>query len=188
MSLDPSYAADTSALKSHKFTKTHKSALCIIPPMTHWPRIQKIREIHDKHFKRWTQPHINLLYPSATIWLRPISEPVIGEVEKLERRLVYGWTDDDEKVEENHSEELGFPEFDDLIKLGGDHGFVPHLSLGQFPGEEAAKKAIKSFESEFLNDPIEFLVDHVCIISREGYQDDSFRIEEIISFGVDGDY
>ncbi|CAG8530051.1 4569_t:CDS:2 [Ambispora gerdemannii] len=123
---------------------------------------------------------------SATIWLRPISEPVIGEVEKLERKLVYGWTDDDDgKVEENNTE-LGFPEFDDLIKLGGG-GFVPHLSLGQFPGEEAAKKAIKSFESEFLNDPIEFLVDHVYVISREGYQDDSFRIEEIISFGVGGD-
>src|SRR5437870_4582828 len=49
------------------YTKTHKSSLCIIPPVDFWPSIQQIRQTHDRHLKRWPQPHINLLYPFIPI-------------------------------------------------------------------------------------------------------------------------
>lgn len=42
--------------------KSHKSAVCIIPPTTVQQAIQRIRCFKDKSFVRWP-PHFNLLYP-----------------------------------------------------------------------------------------------------------------------------
>jgi hypothetical protein len=42
--------------------KTHKTAVCLIPPRRVWEAIQDVRVWHDKSFTRWP-PHVNLLYP-----------------------------------------------------------------------------------------------------------------------------
>jgi hypothetical protein len=42
--------------------KSHKSALCIIPPLAAQAAVQRVRCFHDKSFVRWP-PHINLVYP-----------------------------------------------------------------------------------------------------------------------------
>jgi hypothetical protein len=46
----------------HALTKSHKSTVCIIPPLAVQQAVQKIRCFKDKSFVRWP-PHINLLYP-----------------------------------------------------------------------------------------------------------------------------
>lgn len=43
-------------------TKSHKSTVCIIPPLAVQQAVQRIRCFRDKSFVRWP-PHINLLYP-----------------------------------------------------------------------------------------------------------------------------
>jgi hypothetical protein len=43
-------------------SKSHKSTVCIIPPIAVQQAVQRIRCFKDKSFVRWP-PHINLLYP-----------------------------------------------------------------------------------------------------------------------------
>lgn len=43
-------------------SKSHKSTVCIIPPLAVQQAVQRIRCFQDKSFVRWP-PHINLLYP-----------------------------------------------------------------------------------------------------------------------------
>lgn len=43
-------------------TKTHTTAVVIIPPEPLWEPIQAIRRQHDRNLRRW-MPHITLLYP-----------------------------------------------------------------------------------------------------------------------------
>ncbi|KAG9302233.1 hypothetical protein G9A89_008723 [Geosiphon pyriformis] len=136
---------------------------------------------------------------SVTVWLKPESWPS-EELERLERRLVDGYVLDDDNNNNNNNdvvvggdevsindeeekEQVGFQNFDDLIKLGGDHGFTPHLSLGRFRSEQEAKTAITQYKAFFSDakQPIEFVVDHVCLITRSGFHD-SFQVEEIIRF------
>ena len=45
-------------------TKTHTTAVVLIPPEAIQPPIQAIRRVHDRNFQRW-MPHITLLYPFA---------------------------------------------------------------------------------------------------------------------------
>lgn len=41
---------------------SHDTALCIIPPQSLWPAINRLRSLNDKAYARWP-PHINLAYP-----------------------------------------------------------------------------------------------------------------------------
>ncbi|KAJ4165387.1 hypothetical protein LMH87_007021 [Akanthomyces muscarius] len=41
---------------------SHDTALCIIPPQSLWPAINRLRSLNDKAYAKWP-PHINLAYP-----------------------------------------------------------------------------------------------------------------------------
>ena len=45
-------------------TKTHTTAVVLIPPESIQQPIQDIRKIHDRNYIRW-MPHITMLYPFA---------------------------------------------------------------------------------------------------------------------------
>ena len=59
------YKNDTETIILSKEMKEEinvKSALCIIPPQSIWPQIQKIRKKHDPAYIRW-MPHLNIFFP-----------------------------------------------------------------------------------------------------------------------------
>ncbi|CAJ0630464.1 10616_t:CDS:2 [Entrophospora sp. SA101] len=120
---------------------------------------------------------------SATVWLEPETHPE-NILNELEDRLI-GRSDNgngDERFDEEIK--IGFPEFDDLIKIGNE-GFKPHLSLGQFRDEVSAKNAINNFSSKFSSDPIiEFDVTELYWIIRKGFHD-PFEIHYFPILGLD---
>ncbi|CAG8529055.1 5643_t:CDS:2, partial [Scutellospora calospora] len=124
---------------------------------------------------------------SSTVWLQPETNPEDALIE-LENRLIgRSILGNDENNEKNDTDEnYGFPEFDDLIKIGNE-GFRPHLSLGQFRGEKSLQGAIKKFSLIFSQDPlIEFDVTEICWIVRKGFHD-PFEIKARIGFGSDSE-
>lgn len=175
----------------------YQSALIVAPPEGLWGPIQAIRRQHDRHLERW-MPHVNLLYgfvpdglfgeaaglvaealqdmtpfevtlasfevfehgKSDTLWLRPDDHPR-GSLRELQRRL--------ERV---------FPRCDEQGKKS-PLGYVPHLSVGQFPRGEARRKAVE-LSGTFR--PISFRVGQVSLISRRG--EEPFRTRYAVSLGT----
>jgi len=97
---------------------------------------------------------------STTMWLQP-------EAEKP-----------DQVIQLNTVLEKAFPYCNDL-SAKSDHGFAPHLSLGQFPKSEVEGR-IKQFMASWK--PIEFLCSEVYMISRSDF-DDPFKIIYRVPFG-----
>jgi hypothetical protein len=60
--LDPDFYSDTGWRKDKLGSKTHKTAVVIIPPEALWAPIQAVRKEHDRQFRR-RMPHISLIYP-----------------------------------------------------------------------------------------------------------------------------
>eukprot|EP01121_Diplochlamys_sp_Union-15-3_P009068 TRINITY_DN2447_c0_g3_i1.p1 TRINITY_DN2447_c0_g3~~TRINITY_DN2447_c0_g3_i1.p1 ORF type:complete len:416 (-),score=67.35 TRINITY_DN2447_c0_g3_i1:91-1305(-) len=189
-------------------SKVFTSAVVVIPPEDLWGQIQDIRRKHDKAYQRW-MPHINLLYPflpaydfknavvkfeealkniapftltfetfdffehgakSCTLFLKPETEPNASLIE-LQKLL-----------------ESCYPEFNEL-STRGDHGFHPHLTVGQFPGKAATLRK----KTELLNPKspssfkkITFTVDKIHIISRKGIK--PFEIIHSLAFNGDPSY
>lgn len=170
--------------------KTQKTAVVIIPPIHLWSQIQSIRKQYDRKFKRW-MPHITLIYPfipknnfaefaeqftkvckfikpfeitlkyfksfrhschSHTIWLAPEN---MNNIITLQTRL---W----------HC----VPYCNETRKY--DHGFTPHLSVGQIRKIEVLQDSIQKLQKKWK--PITFLVSEISLIWRNDPPDDVFRI------------
>lgn len=54
--------ANSSEPTHRQWDVSHDTALCLIPPTTAWPAINRVRALYDKAYGRWP-PHINLIYP-----------------------------------------------------------------------------------------------------------------------------
>eukprot|EP00698_Gefionella_okellyi_P009431 TRINITY_DN2397_c0_g1_i3.p1 TRINITY_DN2397_c0_g1~~TRINITY_DN2397_c0_g1_i3.p1 ORF type:complete len:231 (-),score=66.16 TRINITY_DN2397_c0_g1_i3:10-702(-) len=101
---------------------------------------------------------------SCTLWLKPETEPPEALVE-LQTAL-----------------ETAFPGYNDQSQIG-DHGFVPHLSVGQCKAEKRCKELVAEFQANWT--PIEFVLTDVCMISRDG-DEAPFHVREIGTLqGVD---
>lgn len=169
--------------------KVHTSALCIIPPKHVWHDIQIIRRDHDKGFVRW-MPHINVMYPfygdengqvfekcafMAHQSLRDV-HPVSCSLRKFNyfhhKKFCTLWLEPDccEKLQEIQSALLCvFPECTDLCSdpKRKINAFTPHLTVGQWPDQNAIEDAMKTFDWETLS----WVVEDVGIISRAGKED-----------------
>lgn len=128
-------------------SKTHTTAVVLIPSESVQPPIQAIRRIHDLNFLRW-MPHITLLYPFAE---RPDFESVIPILTKTAQQVssfsvafarfdafrhrksctLFLVPEPEDEIVRLHSTLIHhLPDYDDTARFTGD--FHPHLSVGQF--------------------------------------------------------
>ncbi|MBI4878820.1 MAG: 2'-5' RNA ligase family protein [Planctomycetes bacterium] len=174
--------------------KTHKSALCLIPPEGTWEPIQAIREVHDRQFERW-MPHVNLLYPFLPAREFEAQIPVIARaVQEIRPFLVRlaafsffqhpsggatVWLRPEPAeplIRLQQDLERAFPELGDTSRSAG--GFTPHLSVGQASSAAHARRLIERLEREWS--PLSFLADHVALIQRGAAT--PFRVARRIAF------
>jgi len=184
---------------SVSFKKIVQSAIVIAPPEALWGPIQEIRKVHDKAYPRW-MPHVNLIYPfvplenfgdvvqqakqalmtlapfklslnkfgyfthksDVAMWLDPECDPK-GSVHQVQAAL-----------------EKAFPYCNDISQIS-DSGFNPHLSVGQFPKNEA-KTAMKKLQDQWV--PIEFIVKEVYMINRSDFES-PFKVYYRVPLGND---
>lgn len=154
--------------------KSARAALCIIPPESVWEPIQAIRRVHDRQIDRW-MPHINLLFPFLERCHPSRLEPVCARLARFDvtldgvRHFTHAsgrctvWLDPRPAaplVALQAALQAEIPECDDVARF--DHGFTPHLSVGQAASERDAGRLIASLAWK----PVSFTVDAVCIIER----------------------
>lgn len=178
------------------FTKTHRTAVVVIPPREVWGTIQAIREKHDHQFRRW-MPHINLLYPfrpaeqfadavprlaDACAKVTPLAV-ILAEFRFFRHTSGRStlWLAPEPKeglVRLQASLESACPGCDDLSRFPG--GFTPHLSVGQAKTVAEAQQLLDELQSTWQ--PIRFDVTAVALICRK--QERPFEIDRWISLAV----
>jgi poly(A) polymerase len=164
----------------------HQAAVVLIPPEELWGPIQALRSQHDRTYERW-MPHVTLLYPfvpeehfaeaeallqealrtiapfevtlsgfshfehrgSVTAWLRPEDRPH-GALKALQAAL-----------------QAALPQCDEQGSKS-EHGFTPHLSVGQLRRSSPAeiRRTLSTWEQDWK--AITFQAHEVCLISRHG--------------------
>jgi poly(A) polymerase len=178
-------------------SKTHQTAVVLVPTKDCWDPIQQVREEHDAHMYRW-MPHITLLYPF-------VKQPLFDEVEARLReqlRLVEPFEVTLNKFRHFHhvgeyytlwlepepkeslmalqgALESAMPECDDVSQF--PDGFTPHLSVGQAKGEAVLKKL--EAELQLAWEPLNFMAEEVTLIYRGQAPDDIFRVDRNIPLG-----
>ena len=176
--------------------KTHKTAVVLIPPEKFWPPIQKIRQKHDRQYRRW-MPHITLLYP-----FRPASE--FASLENRFSGIGDSLNPSDISLKTFHFFQLSklkctvwlspepadmlirlqillgktFPDCNDVKQFSG--GFTPHLSIGQVQGQNNAARLIEKLESKWNS--LQFRVSDFHVIRRGDPPYDVFRIAKSFRF------
>lgn len=178
-------------------SKTHKTALCIIPPQKAWSSIQAIRKKRDRQFRRW-MPHINLLYPfkpkSEFSLVMDLLVHTCSQIKPIEISLneihyfkhgdrnftIWLKADPEEPIlhlQQKVSEMV--PECSELSSFAG--GFTPHLSIGQCKGKEKARQLIRDLQANWK--PLRFQISEVSLIWRKDPPNDKFRVAETIPLG-----
>ncbi len=177
----------------------HQAAVVLIPPEALWGPIEALRSKHDRNYERW-MPHVTLLYPfvpeehfaeaetlitealrdlapfqvtlsgfshfehrgSVTAWLRPEDRPH-GAIKALQAAL-----------------QAALPQCDEQGRKS-EHGFTPHLSVGQLSRASPAelRRTLSTWEQDWK--PLTFEVREVCLISRRG--DVPFEVRRRVQLG-----
>jgi 2'-5' RNA ligase len=177
-------------------SKTHKTAVVLIPPQEAWSPIQAIRRAHDRNFKRW-MPHITLVYPFrprrefdllARGFARACEEIVPFEVELAtfhwfrHRSSHTLWLAPEPKeavVDLQTALWRTVPDCDEVRQHAG--GFTPHLSVGQVRGKDALCGLLTELQDAWT--PIRFQVCQVSLIWRNDPPDDVFRVGQSVTLG-----
>ncbi len=169
---------------------SYKSTLVILPPSQNMVRVQEFRKIHDRQFRRWP-PHVNILYPflekstldEAILQVREALRNVdTFEVElkkasyfvhKSGRCTVYLVPDPVERIREIHG--LLLARFPYCTRQSSfEHGYTPHLSIGQARNRKTAE--ILSKEAAESICPLSFTIKSVFIMTRMDPPEDIFRV------------
>ena len=177
-------------------TRTHKTAVVLIPPQGAWPPVQAIRRVHDQHVKRW-MPHITLLYPFrprrefdvlAEQFAQTCSRISPFEIEMatlrwFRHRSSYSlWLAPEPKEALVHLQAAlrrVVPDCDEVRRHAG--GFTPHLSVGQVRGQGALRRLLGELQSSWT--PIRFRASEVSLIWRNDPPDDVFRVGQSVKLG-----
>ena len=181
-------------------TKTHKTAVVLIPPQELWEPIQRIRRTYDRQVRRW-MPHITLIYP-----FRPAEEfPVLADrlaeacaaLEPFEltlaefrwfahgRRSFTIWLAPEPagKVRALQAAiQQVVPDCDDVSRHAG--GFTPHLSVGQVRDRQRLERLLAQLTARW--EALRFVAREISLIRRGDPPDDVFRVERTASLGRPG--
>lgn len=175
-------------------SKTHTTAVVLIPPETVQPPIQAIRRIHDRNFERW-MPHITLLYPFAerrdfTDVIPALAEtaqqgsPFSVELTRFDafrhRRscTMFLVPEPEAEIVRLHSVLLQhLPDYDNTARFAG--GFHPHLSVGQFQHRSLPTEQHR-LQTEWQ--PIRYETTNLSLIYRSPETDDRFVVAEQFPF------
>ncbi|KAF3767468.1 hypothetical protein M406DRAFT_288543 [Cryphonectria parasitica EP155] len=165
-------------------TVSHDTALCIVPPRSLWPRIDRLRSRYDKAYGKWP-PHVNLIYPFVQVDALPRAlELVRSAVQGRDPfRVQFGAADvfrhrHDNTIflyddDEARREQLGRLRQAILVALGARPkdagGYRMHMSLGQ---SEDVDESWHHFllEKARLLPGIEWEVDELHLLVRERVQ------------------
>ena len=174
-------------------SKTHTTAVVLIPPMSAQPPIQAIRQIHDRNFARW-MPHITLLYPFAA---REHFADVIPALAKTAQQktpfsielarfdafrhrksaTLFLVPEPENEIVQLHSVLIKqLPDYDDTGRYAG--GFHPHLSVGQFR-HRSLRAEQQRLQTEWQ--PIQCEITTLSLIYRAPETDDRFVVAEQFS-------
>jgi RNA 2',3'-cyclic 3'-phosphodiesterase len=137
-------------------SKTHQTAVAIVPPEEVWGPIQAIRERHDRQFHRWP-PHVNLLYPffpaerldgavARFSEVCPMFDPFVLTLAEFRHfqhssRKATLWLAPEPRenlVRLQAALQGACPDCDDRSRFPAS--FTPHLSVGQAGSAEEARK------------------------------------------------
>jgi len=176
--------------------KTHATAVVLMPPKNLWEPIQRIRRVHDRHFKRW-MPHVTLVYPfrprrefgaAASLVAAACArvEPFVIILSEF-RFFRHGhgftaWLDPmaaDNIVRLQLEIADGFPDCDEVNRFEG--GFRPHLSVGQARTVGEIDALLSDLAEQWR--PIEFEATEVAMIWRGPATGDVFRVAKTVRLG-----
>lgn len=176
-------------------TKTHTSAVVLMPPPDVWEPIQAIRRRHDRQYRRW-MPHVTLLYPfrpreqfgdaaAALAQACRAVEPFqveLAEIRTFERPgdcVLWLAPEPAEALRRLH-EALwrAVPDCDDLRAF--PDGFTPHLSVGQARPERLGE-LLAGLQRGWR--PLRFQATDIGLIYRRQPPDDVFRVDRTILLG-----
>jgi RNA 2',3'-cyclic 3'-phosphodiesterase len=178
---------------------TFTTAAVLIPPSEVQPAIQVIRQVHDRHFKRW-MPHITLLYPFRPRHefdrLAPRFSALCERIEPFQiefaemrffrhRGESYTlWLAPEPKDALVRLQAvLGsvVPDCDDVVRHRD--GFTPHLSVGQVRGERQMLALKQALQAAWQ--PIAFTAREVNLIWRGEPPEDVFRVGQTVRLGAE---
>lgn len=161
-------------------TKTHQSAVVLVPPEELWGPIQAIRRKYDRKVERW-MPHVTLLYPfwperafdEAAVLLQqavamlPPFQVCLAELTYFDhgRDSYTMWFAPEPKeaiANLQASLQAAIPECSDVS--GHRHGFTPHLSVGQAQGSHQLQTRLNEIRRSWM--PLEFDLKEVTLLAR----------------------
>jgi 2'-5' RNA ligase len=188
--------------------QVHHVTICMVPPPEAtqvWKTVSEMRmQLKDPGYYRWP-PHANLLYPflevtdeetlpkileqlhSATRQCRPFSVRLneLGTFGGKQRGVLWLHPDSSNTDENDDAIPLlalhqklveAFPMCKDQTKGGK---FSPHMTLSHFESLDDAMAAKKRIETDFPNPKLEFVLDRVYLLRRQGDDGQFLRIAEI---------
>lgn len=176
-------------------TKTHTTAVVLIPPERLWEPIQDIRRRRDRQYRRW-MPHVTLLYPfrprerfnevagelaQACRAVEPF-EVELAEIRYFKRRgncVMWLGPEPADALRRLHGALWRVvPDCDELRAFR--NGFTPHLSIGQ-AGHEQLGELVAALQRDWR--PLRFQAPEVSLIYRHQPPDDVFRVDRAIPLG-----
>ena len=172
------------------FSKTHHTAVVVLPPAEVWEPIQAIRHRHDRQFHRW-MPHINLLYPFVprAQWATalPLLTAAAQRIPAFQITLAVFrsfthtsgnstlWLDPEPSTSLILLQAIlqaAMPTCDEQSRFPG--GFTPHLSVGQARSSQTLQRLLGALQATWQ--PVLFTVTAVAVIWRQG--DSPFQVGE----------
>jgi 2'-5' RNA ligase len=177
-------------------TKTHHTAVAVVPPEEMWEPIQTIRRQYDRQIRRW-MPHINLLYPFLPLsqWdeILPQLIRAAQQVTPFQVNLArfHAFTHSSGSATVWLAPEPGasfrqlqttlqatVPICDEQSRFA--NGFTPHLSVGQVRSRAQARSLIDTLQASWQ--PLAFSLDAIALLCRDG--DQPFRVERRVPLGI----